>query len=131
MTRKPERRCRQCDDQMLDVGKALATAVANLSISDDLCEDLISALLAAEECKASSALYGNPATAAATNVVLQKYINEGEAEEACVYVVKACSYSVHAIQSLQDCFPKFIQMLDAVEVKQSQYYEVAGKPAVL
>lgn len=61
----------------------MATTVANLSIS--------------EECKASSACYGSPAAAAATtDVVLQKYINEGETEEARVHFVKACPYSVQA-----------------------------------
>lgn len=68
-TRKSQRRGRHSDDQVLDLGKALATTVANLSISNEhgLCEDLVSGLLAAEECKASPTLYGSPAAAVAVN----------------------------------------------------------------
>lgn len=133
-TRKSQRRGRHSDDQVLDLGKALATTVANLSISNEhgLCEDLVSGLLAAEECKASPTLYGSPAAAVAVNNSCAAEVHQRRRSRGGLCIFRhSCSYSVHAIQSLQNYFPSFIRLLDAVEVQLSQYPKVTGKPAIL
>ncbi|KAL3131270.1 hypothetical protein ABBQ38_000565 [Trebouxia sp. C0009 RCD-2024] len=76
-----------------------------------LCEGLIAALCEADKCKES--------------------VKADQAEEACMYFVKACSYSVHSLESLRSCVPTFVCILAHAEEKNAQHTKMVGRPAIL